>query len=83
MPELSRNEIEKRILHLLKASKVLSSEREDIDIMMPILSIEELKRILAVLENESLELKRLDKQRQRLELQYRVMVEKLMSTQKR
>jgi hypothetical protein len=78
---MTRRELEARILALLKNSSVMEAEKEDIDILLPIMSLLELKRICKTLENEARELRKIARQKERMELQYKVMVERLVKTQ--
>ena len=80
---MTRRELESRILFLLQRSSVMEEQKDDLDILLPIMSLVELKRILKTLEDEAKELRKIGRQRERMELQYKVMVEKLVKTQKK
>ena len=65
------------ILKLLKDSTISDHEKKMVQILLPVMKDSVVRRIFKALESEKKRMGNLDKKKRRIEMKYKVMVEKL------
>jgi cell division protein ZapA (FtsZ GTPase activity inhibitor) len=73
---MSKSTLQLEILKLLIKSSVDSHDKEMIQILLPIMSLVDLKALHETLKSEQGSLRQLDQKQKRIEMKYRVMLEK-------
>lgn len=76
---MDKSSLQVEVLKLLRKSSVDYHDKEMVKILLPIMKMPDLKDLHKTLKNEQNTLQKLDQKQKRIEMKYRVMVEKVGS----
>ncbi|NIA02261.1 MAG: hypothetical protein GWP15_02665 [Nitrospirae bacterium] len=78
---MDKKTVQFEILKLLKDSTISDHDKEMVQILLPVMERNVLANIHTALKNERRKMKQLDQKQKRVEMKYRVMVDKLCKMQ--
>ena len=78
---MDKKTIQFEILKLLKDSTISDHDKEMVQILLPVMELDVLRNIHKALNSECRKMKQLDQKQKRVEMKYRVMVDKLCEMQ--
>jgi len=78
---MNEKTLETKILELLPGSTIPSTQKELVVMLLPVMKLENMKGICDALENEKKKMDDLHKRKERTELKYKIMIEKLTEIQ--
>lgn len=78
---MDKKTVQFEILRLLKNSTISDHDKEMVQILLPVMEWDVLRNIHKALKTEERKMKQLDQKQKRVEMKYKVMVEKLCDMQ--